>query len=117
MNCETEELDALFEALANDHRRAIIYELSLQPRSISQLAGARSLSFPAIYKHIKVLESTNLVLRKKSGRTNFLALNKATLKLFQGWLAQYHTYWGNQEETLENYVASIEKDDKQLTTK
>ena len=104
---ETDELDQIFEALANDHRRSIIYTLGLNPRSISQLAVQEKLSLPAIHKHIRVLESSNLVRRKKSGRTNFLALNKATLKVLQDWLAQYHTHWGNQEETLENYVAGI----------
>ena len=54
-------------------------------------------------------------MRKKSGRTNFLALNKATLKLLQDWLMQYHAYWGNQEETLENYVAGIERAEKTST--
>ena len=107
------DLDPLFEALANKHRRAIIYTLSFFPKSISQLAAQQSLSLPAIHKHIKVLESANLIQRKKSGRTNFLALNKKTLSIMQGWLAQYHTHWGNQEETLENYVAGIKAAEKQ----
>ena len=55
MISETKGLDLLFEALANDHRRGIIYTLGLQPRSISQLADQEKLSLPAIHKHIKVL--------------------------------------------------------------
>ncbi|MFT4532556.1 MAG: DNA-binding transcriptional ArsR family regulator [Candidatus Saccharimonadales bacterium] len=117
MNCTQEELDEIFEALANDHRRNIIYTLGLQPRSISQLAEQEGLSFPAMYKHIKILETTQLIQRKKSGRTNFLALNKNRLQIVQEWLAQYHTHWGNQEETLENYVASIRKADSTIATK
>lgn len=110
-----QNLDPIFEALANSHRRAIIYTLGFFPKSISQLATTRSLSLPAIHKHIKVLESANLIQRKKSGRTNFIALNKETLAQVQGWLAQYHTHWGNQEETLENYVASIEAAENLVT--
>ena len=101
---DTQDLDNGFEALANKHRREIIYVLSLQPCSISQLASMRSLSLPAIHKHIKVLEKGGMIIRKKIGRTNFLALNRESLRGIQDWLRQYHTYWGSNEETLENYA-------------
>jgi DNA-binding transcriptional ArsR family regulator len=99
-----QDLDNAFEALANKHRREIIYVLSLQPCSISQLASMRGLSLPAIYKHIKVLEKGGLIIRKKIGRINFLALNRESLRGLQDWLMQYHAYWGSEKETLENYA-------------
>ena len=99
-----QDLDNVFEALANKHRREIIYVLGLQPCSISQLASMRSLSLPAIHKHIKVLEKGGLIIRKKMGRINFLALKRDSLRSLQDWLMQYHTYWGSNEETLENYA-------------
>ena len=105
-------LDAIFEALGNAHRREIIYTLGLQPCSISQLATMRDLSLPAIHKHIKVLENAGLLKRKKNGRTNFLILNRAALRCMQDWVMQYHTYWGNDEETLENYMDYLNKGSK-----
>lgn len=104
-------LDEAFDALANEHRREIIHALSLQPCSISQLASMRALSLPAIHKHIKVLESAGLVVRKKIGRTSFLALRRETLRTVQDWLAQYHAYWGHDEETLENYAQYLGRND------
>jgi DNA-binding transcriptional ArsR family regulator len=101
---DPQDLDNVFEALASKHRREIIYVLSLQPCSISQLASMRSLSLPAIHKHIEVLEKGGMVVRKKIGRINFLALNRKSLRAVQDWLQQYHTYWGSEEETLENYA-------------
>lgn len=103
------DLNKGFEALANEHRRAIIYYLALKPASISQLAKFRKLSLPAIHKHIKVLDEAGLILRKKSGRTSFLALDKAGLAEVQQWLGQFHSYWGNNKESLENYIKQIEK--------
>lgn len=99
-----QELNRVFEALANEHRREIIYVLSLQPASIGQLASMRNLSLPAIHKHIEILEKGDMVIRKKIGRTNFLALNRDSLRVLQDWLSQYHTYWGSNQETLENYA-------------
>lgn len=104
-------LDQGFDALANPHRREIIYALGLQPRSISQLATMQGLSFPAIHKHIRVLEEARMVLRRKIGRTNFLALNRGPLQGIQEWLGQLHPYWGNEKETLENYAQYLGRND------
>src|SRR3989344_5478863 len=111
------QLSDTFEALANEHRRSIVYRLSLQPASITQLANAEKLSLPAIHKHIKILERSKLTRRKKSGRTNFLALDRTALRALRDWIEQYHAYWGSNEETLENYVAGIERANESLKIK
>jgi DNA-binding transcriptional ArsR family regulator len=98
------KLDGVFDALANPHRRAILHALSLRPHSISQLATMRGLSLPAIHKHIVAMERVELVIRRKSGRTNILALNRAPLRHLQEWVGQFNPYWGDERETLENYA-------------
>jgi DNA-binding transcriptional ArsR family regulator len=112
-----QDLDIIFEALANKHRREIVYALGLQPHSISQLASMRDLSLPAIHKHIKILENAGMILRKKTGLTTFLALNKDSLYSLQKWLMQYHTYWGSNDATLENYTQYVSKKEKGGETK
>ena len=107
-----QNLDKVFEALANEHRRDIIYLVGIQPQSINQLASLRSLSFPAIHKHIKILEESGMIIRKKIGRTHFLTLNRESLRVLQDWVLQYHPYWGNSQETLENYAQYLKKDKK-----
>ena len=106
------DLNAVFDALANEHRREMIYALAIQPRSISELASLRTLTLPAIHKHIDVLEKGDLIIRKKIGRTNFLALNRDALRSLQDWAAQYHTYWGTNEETLENYAQYLGRENQ-----
>jgi DNA-binding transcriptional ArsR family regulator len=107
VNYQDAGLDAVFSALANPHRRQVIDLLSLQPASIQQLADRVGMSLTAITRHIAVLEESGLVVRKKSGRTNFLALDRAAMRRFQQWAAQYDTAWGTDHESLENYVAGI----------
>ena len=104
-----DNLDAVFTALANPHRRQIVHLLALQPASIQQLAQHLGISLTAIHRHIRVLEDAALVQRKKSGRVNFLAIKRATMLRVQEWAQQYHAYWGSDQETLENYVAAIEQ--------
>jgi DNA-binding transcriptional ArsR family regulator len=104
---EGDRLDRLFTALGNRHRREMVQLLSLQPYSISRLAGLRGLSLPAMNKHVRVLAEAGVVRRRKFGRTTFLALDRTSLLSLQGWLGQYHAYWGTERETLENYEAFL----------
>ena len=84
----SQTLDNVFAALANKHRREIIYLLSLQPCSISKLAFLRNLSLPAIHKHIDILEKGGMITRRKVGQTNFLTLNRNSLRGLQDWLTR-----------------------------
>ncbi len=115
INKDADNLDQVFSALANSRRRQIVYTLGLQPASISQLADQQHSSLPAIHRHIKVLERAKLVQRKKSGRVNFLALDRTGLLLMQDWVLKYQAYWGTNQDTLENYISSIEGYRNKLT--
>jgi DNA-binding transcriptional ArsR family regulator len=99
----SDDLDQLFAALANRHRREMVHLLGLQPYSISRLAHLRGLSLPAINRHVRVLEEAGMVRRRKLGRTTFLTLERASIRSLQAWLGEYHAYWGTEQETLENY--------------
>jgi DNA-binding transcriptional ArsR family regulator len=103
------QLDRIFTALSHRKRRAIIHDLSFKPSTVSQLAAKYDLSLPAIHKHIRLLETSELIIKKKSGRTNFIALNQSTLIVGQAWMNQYKTEWGNSQATLENYIAKLQE--------
>lgn len=103
----TGQLDQTFNALSHAKRRGMVYTLSFRPATVSQLADDYDLSLPAIHKHIRVLEEARLIQRRKVGRTNFVALDKRTLKSAQDWLNQFRTDWGNTEASLENYIDGL----------
>ncbi len=106
---DSPQLDTVLDALANQKRRGIIHDLSLQPATVGQLARHHGLSLPAIHKHIRSLEEAKLIIRKKAGRTNFVALNNSTLGLAQNWITQYRTGWGGSQASLENYIARMQE--------
>ncbi|MDB5170278.1 MAG: transcriptional regulator [Candidatus Saccharibacteria bacterium] len=106
---DSPQLDTVLEALANQKRRGIIHDLSLQPSTVGQLARNHELSLPAIHKHIRTLENAKLIIRKKSGRTNFVALDSATLGLAQSWITQYQVAWGSGQASLENYISRMQE--------
>jgi len=105
-----EDLDRLFAALGNRHRREMVDLLGLQPYSISRLAQLRGVSLPAMNKHVRILESAGLVTRRKFGRTTFLTLDRSAIRALQGWLGTFHAYWGTEKETLDNYERFMTSD-------
>lgn len=106
----TDDLGAVFEALANEHRREMARLLALQPRSISQLADLRGLSLPAIHKHVRVLEDAGLVARRKVGRSNVLTLRRESLRRLRTWAEGFDPWWGTDDESLENYAHHLAQD-------
>lgn len=110
LTVEDDQLDLVFAALASRRRRQIVATLALRPASIAQLAQEQDSSLPAIHRHIVALEDAGLIHRRKAGRVNFLALTRSGLALAQGWLGGFHTYWGSDDETLDNYIAAIERE-------
>ena len=107
---DSPELDKILGALANQKRRGMVHDLTLNPATIGQLAKKFGLSLPAMHKHMSNLEDAKLIIRKKSGRTNFIALNENTLKLAQDWISQYKTHWGNNKNaSLDNYISSLQE--------
>jgi DNA-binding transcriptional ArsR family regulator len=61
-------LDAVFAALADPTRRAILARLSTGEASVTELAEPFALSQPAISKHLKVLENAGLISRGRDAQ-------------------------------------------------
>jgi DNA-binding transcriptional ArsR family regulator len=101
-----DELDAVFTALANSHRREVVLLLAQRPATITEVARRVGLSLPAIHRHIKLLEAAHLVRRTRLGRGNLLALERLALRQLQQWTDQFTPWWGTDAETLDNHAAA-----------
>ncbi len=106
---DPDDLDDVFTALANRHRREVVLLLALHPASIAQLAARVGLTLPAIHRHVRVLEQAHLVRRTKKGRVNLLALERSSLRRLQAWTDQFAPWWGTDAETLDNHVAAARR--------
>lgn len=106
-NDESPILDMVFAALSNEKRREIMRTLSFHPATVGQLAEEHKISLPSIHRHIRTLEEAQLIQRRKIGRTNFVAIRRRSMIVARQWMAQYHLEYGNDDETLENYVTYL----------
>lgn len=95
------ELDAVFHALSDPTRRAILRHLSSGEQSVSELATPFRMTLAGASKHIKVLESAGLVRRKISGRMHLCSLDATRLAEAQAWLRYYERFWTKRLDGLE----------------
>jgi DNA-binding transcriptional ArsR family regulator len=95
------ELDAVFHALADPTRRAMLRRLSDAPLSVGQLAAPHAMSLAAASKHIKALERAGLVRRQVKGRTHVCRLEPGPLEGADDWLSFYRSFWTHQFDALD----------------
>jgi DNA-binding transcriptional ArsR family regulator len=97
----SQQLDAVFHALADGTRRRMLRSLGGQPRSVGELAAPFQISLAAASKHIKVLERAGLVTRTIHGRTHLCRLQPEALAASQQWLRFYEQFWNQSLDALE----------------
>lgn len=78
--------DEALDALGNPERRKILRLLADGPQSVGAIAGAFSISRPAISRHLKVLEGARLVRHQGAGTRNLYSLDRAGFDATGLWL-------------------------------
>lgn len=76
--------------------------------SIGELAAPFDMSLAGASKHVRVLESAQLVRRRVSGRTHFCRLEAARLAQAQAWISHYERFWTQRLDTLEAILRAEE---------
>jgi DNA-binding transcriptional ArsR family regulator len=105
-NSKDDRLDAVFHALGNSTRRALLARLAKRPAMITELADPFAMSLPAVSRHIRVLEDAGLVTRSVDGRMHHCSLNPKPFKTIEAWLIYYRRFWDDNLASLAQYVES-----------
>src|SRR4051812_49569770 len=91
----TDQLSAVFSALADPTRRAIVAELAERDATVTELTAPLSISMPAVSRHLKVLERAALISRSRSGKWRASHLEAAPLRDAADWIERYRRVWGS----------------------
>ncbi len=102
-------IDAVFAAVADPTRRAILATLASGERTISELAEPFDMSFYAVSKHVRVLERAGLLRREIHGREHRCRLEAQPLAAAAKWLDHYREFWDERLEALERHVVAKRK--------
>jgi DNA-binding transcriptional ArsR family regulator len=111
VNHSTDSLGAIFAALADPTRRAILERLARGEASVTELAEPFHVSLPAISKQLRVLERAGLLLREKQGRTCRCRLVAGPMREAAQWLADYRQYWERQLDSLADYLDQLREEE------
>lgn len=90
---------AVFRALADDTRRAILAALADRPMAVHQLTGLFDISRPAVSKHLRVLGDAGLVQAHRVGKENLYRIDTDPLVAVADWLTRF---WVGRLQTLKD---------------
>ena len=99
------DLDAVFTALADPTRRAILARLSEGEASVSELGAPFDISQPAISRHLKVLERAGLISRSRDAQRRPCRLEPEALGQAAAWIEQYRERWERTFARLDDLLA------------
>lgn len=105
----SDPLSKTFQALADPTRRALLARLSQGESSVNELAKPflKTMSLPAITKHLKVLENAKLIQRSRSAQYRPCRLDGAALKEAADWMEKYRVFWEESFDRLEQYLKTV----------
>lgn len=93
-------LDAVFSALSDPVRRAILEMIAERELLVSEIAAGFDISLQAVSRHIQVLVRAGLVQQHRSGRISRCRIETGPLYNAAVWLNKYTQYWQDQFDLL-----------------
>lgn len=101
---DDEQVDRLFQALADPTRRDIVRRTMVDDASVSALARSYDMSFAAVQKHVAVLERADLVVKQRRGREQLVRCNVETVRRAQHLLDQLESMWRDRLDRFERLL-------------
>src|SRR3954451_22040042 len=103
-----DRLSAVFSALADPTRRAILAELARGDATVTELTAPLPISMPAVSRHLKVLEQAALISRTRSGKLRASHLEPAALRDAADWIERYRRFWDSSLARLDAHLAAVQ---------
>ena len=102
-------LDAIFAALADPTRRAILSRLVDGQASVNEIAAPFEMSQPAVSRHLKVLERAGLIERDIDEQRRPASLKAQTMAAAVDWLNAFKAFWVTSFDPLANVLFNMKQ--------
>jgi len=102
----------IFQAIADPTRRQIINMLARKSLNVNAIAREFDMTRQAVSLHVQFLNDCGLIVIKKQGRERYCEAKLTKLKEVTDWVDQYRKYWDTKFDSLEIYLAKIQKKKK-----
>ena len=107
----------VFQAIADPTRREIINMVAHKSLNVNSVTANFDVSRTAIYKHIKILTECGLIVLKPQGRERYCEARLEKLHEVSDWVEQYKKIWMARLDSLEDYLAVLQSENKLQTKK
>jgi DNA-binding transcriptional ArsR family regulator len=101
-------LDAVFAALADPTRRAILARLASGEAGVMELAKPFAMTQPAISKHLRVLERAGLISRGRDAQRRPCRIEARPLAEANEWLERYRQFWEGSFQRLDSLLDELQ---------
>jgi DNA-binding transcriptional ArsR family regulator len=103
-----QQLNHTFAALADPTRRAILARLARGEATVGELAAPFEVSLPAISRHLRVLQTADLIVREKRAQQRVCRLKPEALKTASDWIEQNRRMWEERFDRLDAYLRELQ---------
>jgi DNA-binding transcriptional ArsR family regulator len=114
---QPQNLDAVFAALADPTRRAILSRLAAGEASVSEIAAPFEMSQPAVSKHLKVLERAGLIERDVDKQRRPSRLKAEPMAAAVSWLEEFKQFWSSSFNQLDGLLEVLKNVEMRGTNK
>jgi len=104
-----QDLDAIFGALADPTRRAILWRLAAGEASVNEIAAPFAMSQPAVSKHLKMLERAGLIERDIDKQRRPARLRAEPMAAAVNWLEAFKQFWSSSFDHLDGLLEQLKK--------
>jgi DNA-binding transcriptional ArsR family regulator len=104
-----QQLSAVFAALSDPTRRAILARLASGETTVAELAEPFTMSSPAITKHLKVLQRAGLISQSRRAQWRPCKLEAKPLQNASSWIESYREFWEAGFDRLDDYLKELQK--------
>lgn len=103
-----DHLSAIFSALADPTRRAILERLAEGEATVKELAQPFDISAPAVTKHLKVLQRAGLIKQERRAQWRPCRLDARPLRDVADWVERYRHFWEGSFDRLDSYLHTLQ---------
>ena len=106
---KSDEFSAIFAALADPTRRAIVTRLAEGEATVGELAEPFAMTLPGISKHLRVLKAAGLVTQTRDAQRRPCRLNSVPLREIAEWAETFRSNWETSYSRLDDYMREVEQ--------
>jgi DNA-binding transcriptional ArsR family regulator len=106
-------MTTIFDVIADPTRRRILDLLLQRPHSVGELVDALEISQPGVSKQLRLLREAGLVHVQKEAQLRWYHLNPDPLIELDRWLDAYRRSWSERYSRLDEYLHTLQTQEKE----